>query len=177
MPRTPESRPTPCGLPANWRNRLERRQGKRPRLLSTARFSDMERAGPPRPWRSPGSSILTNLALVDALLDGGGEGFQVADALLDVVVEQVVAERAGVVDERLAQVRQDFEPVGQRAGDDLLRGHDAQQLIIAFGAAQPQRGDQDAADVQASLYRQLQVPLRQPVDAIIAGKFLALRLL
>lgn len=71
--------------------------------------------------------------------------------VLELLVERFVADRLRVVDEIVAQVGEQFEPVGERLWDDLLPGDGAEHVVIAFGSLQTERGDEGGADGEAGL--------------------------
>src|SRR5260221_10724829 len=68
------------------------------------------------------------------LLYSSRKGFQVTETVLDVVVEDITIKRAGVMHQRIAQVCENLEAICHGLWDNLLRCHNAEQLVIAFWA-------------------------------------------
>src|SRR3989442_3731410 len=58
--------------------------------------------------------------------------------------------------------------------NNVLSCHNTQQFVVSLWAAQAKGGDQDAANVQASLDGQLQIALSQPVDVVVCCELFAL---
>src|SRR5216684_509626 len=90
------------------------------------------------------------------------------------LIEQIVVKCAWIMNQRVAQVRQNLQAVSQSLWNNLLGGNNAQQFMKTLWTAQPKRGDQRPANLQARLNCQLQVSLRQAIDVIVSRKLLAL---
>src|SRR5947209_4060397 len=68
----------------------------------------------------------------DFLLPCARKRFQVVEALLAVVVEQVEVERTGVMHQLIAQIAQDLQAKRQGLWDNLLGSDNAEQFMVAF---------------------------------------------
>src|SRR5579884_3117473 len=97
-----------------------------------------------RPYNDTAATFVVDLELTHDrtttrvalfLFDLVGELFQISQALLNMLVEELVIHLAGVMHQRVSQVREQFEPVSQCTRNHFLICYDAQEFMIALWSA------------------------------------------
>src|SRR5690242_8186199 len=68
-------------------------------------------------------------------IDCRGERLEIFQALLDMLVEQVGVEGAGIMHKRIAQVGQHFQAIRELPGNQILCSNDTEQFMIALRLA------------------------------------------
>jgi len=115
----------------------------------------------------------SNASLLKESGHAGGEGFEVAEILLDRVVDPAVIDLEIKVDEDVAEAHPSLQPFGEIPFEQSFLLENLDRVPVARRLGEALIGDHVLGDIEHGLAGEMEVSLRQVVKGRLADELLA----